>query len=156
MLGIGSHHGNDRIAWDLIDGLNQHYGNYEHIQLVKCQRTPFDFWGELQPCHELIVLDAVVQGQHPGKIHQIKFEHSHHYFSQTVASSSHNICILTALELAQQLSVLPKLAEIWAVEVEAVEELHSDNLPLGQKRFETILHDLQILLGYRIKKNSFY
>ncbi len=113
VIGIGSHHGVDRLGWLLCDHLkNMHWP--DDIDIQNC-RNPAQLTELLRDCDSAVIIDAVITGQEAGQIialgmHELQLCAGKH-------SSSHGFNVSDALKLTKALGQLPNNIAIFGISV---------------------------------------
>jgi len=145
LVAIGSPHGDDSIAWKLIDRLCDEVIDKNKITFIKCDRTPFDFWGKVSLPSSIIVLDALwidsdVGNGQIGRIHVFELIEGECEVMENagLANSSHLIDTVTALKLAQRLDALPQRVEIWGIEIKQRQALRGLSRELSQQMSQIV------------------
>lgn len=113
VLGIGSRHGDDQAAWQLVERLkNRVETGVEFLALS----DPSQILDYVDGCDRLILVDSCASGASPGTATRltwpdprIKARHSH---------STHGIGVADMLKLADQLGRLPREVVIIGIELE--------------------------------------
>ena len=75
---------------------------------------PLRLLESLKPSDEVVVIDAVLTGTHPGTIHE--WDASQPLNLETFPASSHGLGLGEAIELARNLGTLPKLLRVYGIE----------------------------------------
>lgn len=120
MIGIGSAQGDDVIAWCVIDRLMLNGDFIDNIRYIKCDRTPFDFWGQVPSQADVIMIDAVVGTDDLGEVRRFQLVNGQcHSLDQfAIGHSTHIIDTISALSLAQQIKALPASLEILGISID--------------------------------------
>jgi hydrogenase maturation protease len=143
IIGIGSHHGVDRLGWLLCD-LLKNIPWQEEVDIQAC-RTPAQLPELLSGCDSAIVLDAVITGQVAGQIIALGMDELEHHSCSY--PSSHGFGITEALELARVLEQLPKALKIFGISVtdalQDADEVSRKALPGLQKAICEFQHSLK-------------
>lgn len=124
VAGVGSAHGDDALGWLVIDGLLSHASSplFASIQLTKLQ-TPLDLLGVIDRASETsdqafrvcILIDACL-GLPRGSLQRWKWPDLPSDVSPT--TSTHRLGLVSALELAESLEVLPEQTWVYGVQVD--------------------------------------
>jgi hydrogenase maturation protease len=112
VVGLGSHHGDDRAAWRLVEMLD---GAASSVVLG----DPSHLLDHLEGCDKLILVDACRSGQVAGTIHHWSWPDS--ALPSFAGPSSHGLGVLAVLTLAETLGRLPPSVVLYAVEVQSCE-----------------------------------
>jgi len=149
IIGIGSPHGDDIVAWNIIDALATSEYLCGKITLIKCDRTPFDFWGRIPNDSEVIIIDAILidhesEAVSPGRVHCFELIEGECRLDIAInqINSSHLIDTLSAIKLAQQIEELPELVEIWAIEIYQPKDFQRLS-PEMEKTLERTIFDIR-------------
>ena len=111
VLGIGSPHGDDQVAWLLVDRLEDR----AEIPVAWARLAgPSHMLDHVDGCSRLIIIDCCESGAGPGEITRLSWpdpriarQHSH---------SSHGFGIAEMLALAEQLGRLPSEVILYGIE----------------------------------------
>jgi hydrogenase maturation protease len=124
VAGVGSAHGDDALGWMVIDGLFSCASSpwLASIQLTKLQ-TPLDLLGVIDPASETpdqafdvcILIDACL-GLAAGGLQRWKWPDLPSEVSS--ATSTHRLGLVSSLELAESLEVLPEQTWVYGVQVD--------------------------------------
>ena len=113
IIGIGSHHGVDRLGWIICDQLRDIQWPQD-IDIQTC-RTPAQLPALLRGCDNAIVLDAIVTGHNAGQVMSLSITELEHQTQNCY--SSHGFGVIEAIELAQALEQLPAVLQILGISV---------------------------------------
>jgi len=113
VVGIGSHHGDDSLGWHALEELRA-------MTLPDCAfvraRTPVDVFDHLDSVAALHVIDAC-RGANAGTLHRWTWP------SEALIrygwATSHDVDLVGAMQLADQLKLLPANTVVWAIESDA-------------------------------------
>lgn len=124
VAGVGSAHGDDALGWLVIDGLLSRASSpwFASIQLTKLQ-TPLDLLGVIDRASETpdqafevcILIDACL-GLARGGLQRWKWPDLPSEVSS--ATSTHRLGLVSSLELAESLEVLPEQTWVYGVQVD--------------------------------------
>jgi len=103
VIGIGSHHGADRVGWLACETL-QAFFKSNALDWQLC-RTPAQLPQLLQDCDAAVILDAIASNTPAGNI--VSLSWPLHHDSCHSLCSSHAINVIEALQLASVLGQLP-------------------------------------------------
>jgi hydrogenase maturation protease len=145
VIGIGSHHGDDRAGWEVAERLRQRANLGAEIISVSDVTNLLD---HLDDCDRLIIVDACLSGDTPGTVKRLEWPDVR--IRSNGSASTHGLGIADALELAEQLEQRPREVVLFAIEVEncCPGELVSGALDLGLEKLEAcILAELARALG---------
>ncbi len=113
VIGVGSPHGDDRIAWAAIQALR---GNVKATAIALREvATPADMLDHLEGITKLVVVDGCRAGQAPGTV--IRFDWPSAELQFCRAASSHGLGLVEVLTLANVLGRLPPEATIVLMEI---------------------------------------
>lgn len=111
IVGVGSHYGDDRAGWLILDRL-QELG-FHDCELRRVS-NPADILDFMEQRQRLVICDACQGAGQPGSIHcwswptdRLLARHAH---------GTHDMGLSEVLELATGLGLNPSSVEIWAVE----------------------------------------
>ena len=111
VIGLGSHHGDDRAGWLVLDRLRERH--YPQTHLIRLQH-PADLLDVIDVEKSLVICDACVGAGIPGSIHLFRWPSDKLCYEK--ASGSHDLSLCSVMELGRQLGGLPEAAEIWTLE----------------------------------------
>jgi hydrogenase maturation protease len=112
IIGVGSPHGDDAIAWRLVEALQQQYlPNTEAVAV----RDAADLLEKLADCRTAIVVDACQSGAVPGTIFRLEWPDRRVLGRKS--TSSHALGVGDALALAARLGRLPPRLIVYGIEV---------------------------------------
>ena len=103
IIGIGSPFGADQLGWlaiDLLGGISLH-----DTELIKLDRPGSELIRFFSDVEELVLIDAVQSGQAPGSLIKLTAADLASVECQT---STHGFGVAEALQLAEQLDLLPE------------------------------------------------
>lgn len=113
VFGLGSPHGDDAVAWHVIEALRRLPdldGRVELRRLDGSQRLLDQLDGQ----GTLVVIDAMRGGQPLGSV--LRLEWPDRRLERLRPATSHDLGLNAALELAQTLGTLPELVVIYGIE----------------------------------------
>ena len=120
LVGIGSPHGDDRVGWLIARRIGELLG--AHLP-VKIARTPAELLDWLEGIDTLHVCDAVVDEAAVGTVRC--WDWPAREIECVRFGGSHDIPLMSALALAEQLGRLPPKVRIWGVVIGETRELGS-------------------------------
>lgn len=127
ILGVGSWQADDCLGWQVIERL---HGRLPPVFILRAVKAPIDIIDSLTECNRLWIVDACISQDEPGTIHRC------HWPSEQLAmlrwSSSHDLGVPAALQLASQLNLLPAQVVVWAVTVQRVQSGGSTSTEITQ------------------------
>ena len=115
IVGLGSDFGDDRLGWVAVQRLQDRLPNIATIAL----RSPADLFDRLTDVDHLHVMDACQGAGPPGTVFRRDWPSAD--VSQIAFGGTHDISLPAALEIAQQLSLLPARVTIWGIEMSTTE-----------------------------------
>lgn len=113
VVGVGSAHGDDQFGWLVAQHLAS--GSADGGAVVRSARSPAELLDWLAGCERLIVCDACRGLGSPGAIHSWVWPEVPRRALRT--AGTHDLGLAAALELAEQLRLLPAETQIWCVEI---------------------------------------
>lgn len=112
VLGLGSPFGDDRAGWWVVDQLR---GNVPaSVDLVRLDRPGAALIHWMTGVRHLVIIDAVVDGGPPGRILTLPLER---LTEVTGRYTSHQLTLVSTLQLARTLGDLPPHVEIYGVTI---------------------------------------
>ena len=112
VLAIGSGHGDDQLAWRLIERLQMRQGVNARAVALSDPARLHDY---LDGCERLIVVDACVGSGSPGTITRLEWPDVR--IGQRHSHSTHGIGVAEALQLAEKLDRLPPQVVLFGIEL---------------------------------------
>jgi len=113
VVGVGSAHGDDQFGWLVAKQLTSGSAGGA---VVRSARSPAELLDWLEGCERLIVCDACQSLGSPGAFHSWVWPEVPRRALRT--AGTHDLGLAAALELAEQLRLLPAETLIWCVEIE--------------------------------------
>ena len=114
VVGLGSAHGDDQFGWLVVGHLAA--AIVDPAVSIRAARSPAELLDWLEGCERLIVCDACENLGSPDAIHRW---HWPDVPGETLRiAGTHDLGLAAALELAQQLRLLPAETLLWCVEIE--------------------------------------
>jgi len=110
VVGIGSDFGDDRLGPMVVDRL---VARLPH-GAVRRLHSPLDLLDHLEDVERLHVVDACRSDARPGTIRRIEWPAPE--LASVRFSGTHDVGLVAALHLAEQIGVMPSRATIWCVE----------------------------------------
>jgi hydrogenase maturation protease len=114
VLALGSPHGDDRVAWDVVDRL-ANSGKFKGRTLKLT--SPFEIAAHVDSGLDMIVIDACRSDAPPGCV--VRLDESEMSRMRPGASSTHGGSLVEALHLARALGRQPHRLTVLAVEIES-------------------------------------
>jgi len=155
VIGIGSAQGDDVIAWSVIDRLMLDADLNNNIHYIKCDRTPFDYWGRIPSQAGAVLIDAVVGTDNYGEVRQFQLVNGECRCLQqfAMAHSTHMIDTFSALSLAQQIKALPASLDILGISInpEYCGETISNSMA---GKLDAITHKIRVHLQLKLLTTS--
>ena len=115
IVGIGSHHGDDRFGWFVAESLSAESREGCEVRLAA---SPIDLLGFLEDVARLVVCDACRGVAQPGEVHRWTWPCAE--FEKLNFDGTHNLNLPAVLGLAAELCILPADVVVWTVEAEYV------------------------------------
>ncbi len=144
IIGIGSHHGADRLGWLLCDQLNDMQWP-QTIDIHPC-RTPAQLPELLRDCDSAIVLDTVITGQSAGQVIALDM---HELGTRSCSRhSSHGFGISEALELARALDQLPAAVKILGISVVDATQDATEVSPIALPAVQQAVREFHLALQH--------
>ncbi|NIP86204.1 MAG: hydrogenase maturation protease [Planctomycetales bacterium] len=116
IIAIGSPHGDDQVAWRLIERLG---GCGDLPATLVALRDPSGLHGHMDGCDRLVILDACCGAGPPGTV--IRLEWPDESIQHRLARGTHGMGVWEVLQLEQELGRLPARVVILAVELSAAQ-----------------------------------
>ena len=141
IIAIGSPHGDDQVAWRLIERLR--IPPASHAETVALS-DPLHLYDYLENCDRLIVVDACAGGGSSGWITRMEWPDAR--VERRHAHSTHGISVVDALRLAETLGRFPPQVVLFGVELRQCQPLHplSDDVEYALNELEKrILLEIQ-------------
>lgn len=113
VIGIGSRHGDDQAGLLVADALAERLAATPAITIRKAA-TPADLLAFLETVDRLVVCDAVKSGERVGRL--VRLEWPDARIARVRSLGSHDLSLAEALELADQLGLLPPSVVVWGIE----------------------------------------
>jgi hydrogenase maturation protease len=111
IVGMGSSHGDDQLGWMVACALDDSKsGCYE----VHQASSPIEILNWIDDARQLHIVDACVTGAVPGTLHRIEWPTQEAIDCQW--SGTHDMHLVAALKLADQLGQLPMNVTLWGIE----------------------------------------
>ena len=139
IVAIGSSHGDDQVAWQLLDRLQTRL-SATHAVAVSDASQLLDY---VDDCDLLVIIDACVGAGAPGTITRLDWPDAR--IRQRHSLSTHGFGVADALQLAEQLGRLPKKVVLFGIE--RLQSRPGDSLSDVVKRAMDELEE-QILLEF--------
>jgi hydrogenase maturation protease len=117
MLGIGSPFGDDRAGWLVGQIVAQSAAAFGmNLDVVTLDRPGVSLLHVLADCSEAIVVDAMVSGAEPGRIHRLDLSALEGMAGGS--RSTHGFGLADALRLAAAMEGLPPRLRIYGIEID--------------------------------------
>lgn len=113
VIGIGSHHGDDRAGWVVAERLRRRASLPAQVVALRDAASVLD---HLDGCDRLIVVDACVSGDTPGTVRRLEWPDA--TFRGRGGMSTHGLALSDVLQLAERLARLPREVVLFVVEGE--------------------------------------
>lgn len=141
VLAIGSPHGDDQVAWRLVERLGMRPSINAHVVALS---DPWRLHDHLEGCDRLIVVDACAGLDNPGTISRLEWPDAR--IQQQHSHSTHGIGVADALQLAEKLELLPSKVILFGVEL-------ADCQPVGSlsEAAEVALSELEEMILLEIQ-----
>ena len=114
VVGLGSAHGDDQFGWQVVGHLAAEYA--DPSVSIRAARSPAELLDWLEGFERLIVCDACQGLGSPGAIRAWRWPDVPR--DALRIAGTHDLGLAAALELAEQLRLLPAETLIWCVEIE--------------------------------------
>lgn len=116
VLGIGNPIlGDDNVGLEVVNKLAEK--KLENVVVKEASNTGLDIITAIAGYDKVIIIDGVKTGAKPGTVHRLTPEN----FKRTIRYSTHDLDLLTALELAKKMQIkMPKSIIIYGIEVREV------------------------------------
>jgi hydrogenase maturation protease len=119
IIGVGSPHGDDRVAWVALEQLAHHAqvrAAGDSIALESLDRPGATLIGRWQGARKVVLIDAVRSGAPVGTLHRVVPDD---LLASEGVASSHGFGVSDTLRLAEQLNALPEQLVILGIEAGA-------------------------------------
>jgi hydrogenase maturation protease len=113
VIGVGSHHGDDRAGWEVAERLRRRANLGAEIVSVSDVSNLLHHFDD---CDRLILIDACLSGDTPGTVKRLEWPDAR--IRSRGGTSTHGLGIADALELAEQLAQRPREIVLFAIEVD--------------------------------------
>ncbi len=134
ILGVGSPFGADRLAWEAVDYLNGL--GLDGCELIKLDRPGSGLLAWFDDTDQLILIDAVLIDEEPGRASLLELGQLESYSSTT---SSHGFGVAQAIDLARELNQLPRCLRLVGIHTGADPATMP---PLDTPVLESLIHSL--------------
>ncbi len=111
IVGIGSHHGDDRFGWLTVESLAKKSDERFDVRMA---RSPSDLLNWTAGVKQLVICDACRGTAASGTIRRWSWPAAD--IEQTVFSGTHDLSLPIVLNLAAELGRLPAEVIVWAAE----------------------------------------
>lgn len=123
VVGIGSPHGDDSVGWYVARALSEQHIDAEHVQIQVAQ-IPVDLINWLGEVQELHLVDACrTSGTnltwHRHEITKTDLEYGTLPFEFRHETGTHGWSLISVLQLALRLHMLPQRMVLWAIEADS-------------------------------------
>ena len=112
IVGIGSHHGDDRAAWQLLEQLRGL--DLANVDLLTVDE-PSRLLDNLDDCDQLFLIDACRSSALPGTVSRLSWPDER--IASLQSRSTHSLGIGEVLQLAEQLGQLPDEVILFGIEL---------------------------------------
>lgn len=113
VIGIGSHHGDDRAGWIVAQRL---LGRTDLTAEVVLLRDVADVLDHASGCDRLILIDACTSGDAPGAVKRLEWPDAR--LQASWGTSTHGLSVCEALQLLERLNRCPKNIVFLGVEAQ--------------------------------------
>ncbi len=147
ILGIGSHHGWDRIGWLVAERLKNKVE--AEVRLIT---SPIQIMDIVEECDDLVLIDACLIAAHeePPKLQAARKSNAprplvHRWqwpdpaILSTKFSGTHDLSVAAVLELAERLQMLPKRVVLWGIDISHIDSMKN---PAPQQIVEEALRGI--------------
>jgi hydrogenase maturation protease len=147
IIGIGSHHGDDQFGWLAAAYLRnsaafqQRFG--DEVKISVCDSPLDGFLEHAKNSRAVIILDAVLNGGHPGSVMRIE-EQALPTIQQPY--SSHGFGVAQMVELGRAMDILPEHVVLFGIELESCDA----HAPIS-KEVQSSLEQIEKLVVEEIK-----
>lgn len=132
VAGLGSHHGDDRAGWMVLDRLRQlGYPNDRMVQL----RHPIDLLDVMEVDQPVVICDACVGTGSIGSVHRLTWPSDNLAYQRTMGS--HELSFPEVMQIGSQVGIAPQSLQIWMVQVR-------DCLPGSEPSAEVIAASVRV------------
>lgn len=131
VIGIGSDHGNDSIAWQLIENIKPQYSS--HFDFICAQHNAMQLVNDIKGQDHVVLLDALLAEHSTGEISELNPDELQQDKHQP---SSHGFSVANSLALAEQLDMLPK--QLWLLGISVDQQT-----PLSKQQLKTSEYQLK-------------
>ncbi len=124
IVGIGSHHGDDRFGWEVVDRLaTLGPGNADdgptagmHGAMIALRKltSPAELLNHLHGIRRLVICDACHGLSHAGEHRLLTWPTDR--VDHLTGSGSHDFSLVNTLHLADKLNMLPLSVDLWVAE----------------------------------------
>lgn len=114
VVGWGSPHGDDRMAWAAIEALRAVLPDRPWLSLVACDRAGPSVIEAWKTCAAVILIDAVRSDAPPGTVHRFD---ARDLVARARELSSHRVGMCESVALARALNLLPSVAVVYGMEI---------------------------------------
>lgn len=123
VVGIGSPHGDDSVGWYVARALSEQHTDAEHVQ-IRVAQIPVDLINWLGEVQELHLVDACRSSGtglnwHRHEITKSDLEHGTLPFEFRHETGTHGWSLISVLQLALRLHMLPQRMVLWAIEADS-------------------------------------
>ena len=108
-------------VWALYE-LDRKYRHRDGVCLLEVGTSILSYIAEIGKAENLIAIDAITAGNHPGTIYRISFDYTDTADYQYFARNCHGASLHEAMALSRELTGLPSKAFIYGIEPLAIKE----------------------------------
>ena len=120
VIAIGSPHGDDQVAWRLVERLRMREGINASVVALADPSQVHDY---IDGCERLIIVDACASGDSPGMVTRMEWPNAR--IDRRHSHSTHGFGLADALQLADQLDRLPPQVVVFGIELSQCQPLGS-------------------------------
>ncbi|MFW2571387.1 hydrogenase maturation protease [Legionella sp. 29fVS95] len=118
ILGIGSPFGDDRLGWEVVQGLQQKKAlqdySTEQLQFMACDRPGLNLLDWMQQAKTVFLIDAVRTG---AKVGSLLYLENEEIKTINPIQSTHEFGLANTIEMGKILNLLPKKLVLYGIEV---------------------------------------
>lgn len=140
VIGIGSPIGDDQIGWVIVDRLRNQMANQSQteIDFLVLDRPGLNLLSYFEAFSHVIIIDAVVAHGEIGKVHKLT---KNDILNATSVLTTHEISVAAALQLGEQLNMLPEFVSLYGIEIAAPQQ----NSSLSTQLINSMNHSVAVI-----------
>lgn len=121
VIGIGSPIGDDQIGWVIVDKLRNQtvLQSQAKIDFLVLDRPGLNLLSYFEAFSHVIIIDAVVAHGEIGKVHKLT---KNDILNVPTVLTTHEISVAAALQLGEQLNMLPEFISLYGIEIDAPQQ----------------------------------